>query len=138
MTDITATGGTLPWYRSLTTGQWRALIATNLGWLFDGYETYALILTVGAAMHSLLEPGQYSQIPGYAGTIIAITLLGWGIGGFCGGILADYIGRKRFDGAVVQLDFVCASALCRRHRYRLGMGDRLVDDGRALAAERAR
>jgi MFS family permease len=95
MTDITATGGTLPWYRSLTTGQWRALIATNLGWLFDGYETYALILTVGAAMHSLLEPGQYSQIPGYAGTIIAITLLGWGIGGFCGGILADYIGRKR-------------------------------------------
>jgi len=94
MTDITAAGA-LPWYRSLTTGQWRTLIAANLGWLFDGYETYALILTVGAAMHSLLEPGQYSQIPGYAGTIIAITLLGWGIGGICGGVLADYIGRKR-------------------------------------------
>ena len=94
MTDITAAGA-LPWYRSLTTGQWRTLIAANLGWLFDGYETYALILTVGAAMHSLLAPGQYSQIPGYAGTIIAITLLGWGIGGICGGVLADYIGRKR-------------------------------------------
>ena len=26
---------------------------------------------------------------------VAITLLGWGIGGLCGGILADYIGRKR-------------------------------------------
>ena len=26
---------------------------------------------------------------------MAITLLGWGIGGLCGGILADYIGRKR-------------------------------------------
>jgi MFS family permease len=94
MTDITAAGA-LPWYRSLTTGQWRTLIAANLGWLFDGYETYALILTVGAAMHSLLEPAQYPQIPGYAGTVIAITLLGWGIGGICGGILADYIGRKR-------------------------------------------
>jgi MFS family permease len=93
MTDITA--GKLPWYRSLTTSQRRALVATNLGWLFDGYETYALILTVGAALHSLLEPAQYPQIPGYAGTIIAITLLGWGIGGLCGGILADYIGRKR-------------------------------------------
>jgi MFS family permease len=93
MTDITA--GKLPWYRSLTTSQRRALVATNLGWLFDGYETYALILTVGAALHSLLEPAQYPQIPGYAGTIIAITLLGWGIGGICGGILADYIGRKR-------------------------------------------
>ena len=35
------------------------------------------------------------QIPAYIGTVVAITLLGWGIGGFCGGILADYIGRKR-------------------------------------------
>jgi MFS family permease len=94
MTDITASGA-LRWYRSLSASQWRTLIATNLGWLFDGYETYALILTVGAAMHSLLDPSQYSQIPGYAGTIIAITLLGWGIGGICGGVLADYIGRKR-------------------------------------------
>jgi MFS family permease len=94
MTDTVA-GGTLPWYRTLTSGQWRTLIATNLGWLFDGYETYALILTVGAALHSLLEPAQYPQIPSYAGTVIAITLLGWGIGGVCGGVLADYIGRKR-------------------------------------------
>jgi MFS family permease len=93
MTDFSV--GKLPWYRSLSGSQWRTLAAANLGWLFDGYETYALILTVGAAMHSLLEPAQYSQIPGYAGTIIAITLLGWGIGGVCGGILADYIGRKR-------------------------------------------
>ena len=93
MTDFSV--GKLPWYHSLSGSQWRTLAAANLGWLFDGYETYALILTVGAAMHSLLEPAQYSQIPGYAGTIIAITLLGWGIGGVCGGILADYIGRKR-------------------------------------------
>jgi MFS family permease len=93
MTDFSI--GKLPWYRSLSGSQWRTLAATNFGWLFDGYETYALILTVGAAMHSLLEPAQYPQIPGYAGIIIAITLLGWGIGGVCGGILADYIGRKR-------------------------------------------
>jgi len=92
-TDIAV--GKLPWYRSLTPSQWRTLLAANLGWLFDGYETYALILTVGAALHSLLEPAQYPQIPSYAGTIIAITLLGWGIGGVCGGVLADYIGRKR-------------------------------------------
>jgi MFS family permease len=96
MTDIAgAVGGATPWYRSLTKPQWRILVAANLGWLFDGYETYALILTVGAAMHSLLEPSQYSQIPGYAGTVISITLLGWGIGGVCGGVIADYVGRKR-------------------------------------------
>jgi MFS family permease len=93
MTDIAA--ATLPWYKSLTAGQWRALIATNLGWLFDGYEAYALFLAVGPAMHSLLAPAQYPAIPAYIGNVVAITLLGWGIGGFIGGILADYIGRKR-------------------------------------------
>jgi MFS family permease len=97
MTADVTTAATVatPWYRALTPAQWRILLAANLGWLFDGYETYALILTVGPAMHSLLDPSQYSQIAGYAGTVISITLLGWGIGGVCGGILADYVGRKR-------------------------------------------
>src|SRR6516225_10985390 len=90
-----ATAGALPWYRALTATQWRTLIATNLGWLFDGYEAYALFLTVGPAMRSLLDPSQYPQIPAYIGTVVAITLLGWGIGGIVGGLLADYIGRKR-------------------------------------------
>ena len=84
-----------PWYRSLNRAQWNTLLASNLGWLFDGFETYALILTVGPALHQLLDPGHYAQIPAYAGTVIAITLLGWGFGGLLGGVLADYIGRKR-------------------------------------------
>ncbi len=84
-----------PWYRSLNRSQWNTLFATNLGWLFDGYEVYALILTVGVALHQLLDPTQYARIPVYAGTIIATTLFGWGVGGMIGGILADYIGRKR-------------------------------------------
>jgi MFS family permease len=93
MTTVTSTE--TPWYRSLTRSQWNTLTASNLGWLFDGFETYALILTVGPALRTLLEKSQYAQIPAYAGTVIAITLLGWGIGGMIGGILADYIGRKR-------------------------------------------
>jgi MFS family permease len=96
LTDISgAAPSETPWYKALTPKQWYTLLAANLGWLFDGYETYALLLTVGPAMHSLLDPSQYGQIPAYAGTIVAITLLGWGIGGVCGGVLADYIGRKR-------------------------------------------
>jgi len=84
-----------PWYRTLGPAQWKALAASNLGWLFDGYETFALILSVGVALRSLLAPSQYAQIPSYAGTVIAITLLGWGLGGLLGGVLADYIGRRR-------------------------------------------
>jgi len=84
-----------PWYRSIDPQQWRTLLAANLGWLFDGYETYALILTVGVALKQLLPHGHLKMIPLYAGITIAMTLLGWGIGGIIGGVLADYIGRKR-------------------------------------------
>ena len=84
-----------PWYRSLNRSQWNILLAANLGWLFDGFELYALFLTVGPAMRVLLVPSQYPQIPAYIGMVVAITLLGWGIGGIVGGLLADYIGRKR-------------------------------------------
>src|ERR1700704_3375429 len=84
-----------PWWRSLDRAQWNTLLASNLGWLFDGYETYALIISVGVALRQLLDPSQYGQIPAYAGTVIAVTLLGWGIGGLIGGVVADYIGRKR-------------------------------------------
>ena len=85
----------IPWYRTLSRVQWNTLIASNLGWLFDGFETYGLVLTVGVAMRQLLPPALYPQIPAYAGLLIAVTLLGWGVGGIVGGVLADYIGRKR-------------------------------------------
>jgi MFS family permease len=90
-----ATAADGPWYGTLTRIQWKTLLAANLGWMFDGYETFALILTVGVALRQLLDPAQFAQIPAYAGTVIAVTLFGWGIGGILGGILADYIGRRR-------------------------------------------
>ncbi|HMA71009.1 MAG TPA: MFS transporter [Xanthobacteraceae bacterium] len=87
--------GELPWYRLLNHSQWNTLIASNLGWMFDGYETFALVMAVGVALRQLLEPSQYGQIPAYAGIVIALTLLGWGIGGLAGGVITDYLGRKR-------------------------------------------
>ena len=84
-----------PWYRTLTRAQWRVLFASNLGWLFDGFEIYALFLTVGFALHQLVEASQYAQIPRYAGYVLATTVFGWATGGVIGGIVADYIGRKR-------------------------------------------
>jgi MFS family permease len=84
-----------PWYRTLNRQQWGVLIASNLGWLFDGFEIQALFLTVGFALHQLLEPAQYAAIPKYAGYVLATTVFGWATGGVIGGIIADYIGRKR-------------------------------------------
>ena len=85
----------MQWYLKLDKRQWNALHATNLGWVFVGYDTVALILTLAVALRALLDPAQYAQIPAYAGTVLAITLLGWGVGGMLGGVLADYLGRKR-------------------------------------------
>ena len=85
----------LPWYRSLNSQQWKVLVASNLGWLFDGFEIFALFLTVGFALHQLLDPAQYAAIPRYAGYVLATTVCGWATGGVIGGIISDYIGRKR-------------------------------------------
>jgi MFS family permease len=93
--DTNAATVSLPWYRLLNREQWRVLVASNLGWLFDGFEIYALFLTVGFALHQLLDVAQYAQIPRYAGYILATTVFGWATGGVIGGIIADYIGRKR-------------------------------------------
>src|SRR6184192_2122298 len=84
-----------PWYRSLNGDQWKVLIASNLGWTFDGFEIFALFLTVGFALRQLLDVAEYAAIPQYAGYILACTVFGWATGGVIGGIIADYIGRKR-------------------------------------------
>ena len=83
------------WHARLTPTHWKVLTASFLGWIFDGYETYALISVLGPAMLALLPAAEHTQIPKYAGLAIGITLLGWAVGGTIGGIVADYIGRKR-------------------------------------------
>src|SRR5499427_2094358 len=95
MSQAAATVSGQQWYRTLNATQWKTLLASNLGWVFDGFEAYALILTVAVALRQLLDPSQLGQIPAYAAAIIATTLCGWGIGGMLAGVLADYIGRKR-------------------------------------------
>jgi MFS family permease len=81
--------------QALTAASWRALVASFLGWMFDGYETYALILVAPVALRQLLAPDQLASLPIYIGGLLAVTLIGWATGGIIAGILADYIGRKR-------------------------------------------
>ena len=86
-----------PWYRGLERKHWTVLSASFLGWVFDGYESYALFITMPFILKSTLGPGELARhAPAvWAGIAIAATLLGWGVGGIAGGILADYLGRKR-------------------------------------------
>ena len=66
-----------------------------LGWLFDGYETYSLILVGAVAIRDLVDADHLAQLPLYFGGLTAVTLLGWATGGLICGVLADYLGRRR-------------------------------------------
>ena len=83
------------WAEGLTPMHWRVLSSSFLGWVFDGFEALALVVVLFPMLHSVLTPDQMTSPTIYAGITIGITLLGWGIGGIVGGVLADYIGRKQ-------------------------------------------
>lgn len=85
----------LHWYSGLDAKHWRVLTASFLGWVFDGYEAYALFIVMPFVLGSMLTPDQSAHRAVWAGVAIGVTLLGWGIGGMAGGVLADYVGRKR-------------------------------------------
>lgn len=80
---------------SIGKASWRALAASWLGWMFDGYETWALVLVMTPAVHQLLSPATLPKASIYAGGLLTATLLGWAAGGVTAGVLADYIGRRR-------------------------------------------
>src|SRR5262245_30250061 len=79
---------------SIDRSAWRALTASWLGWMFDGYETWALVLVMAPAVNQLL-PTEGTKATVYMGGLLSATLLGWAVGGVAAGVLADYIGRKR-------------------------------------------
>jgi MFS family permease len=83
------------WNDGLTSAHWRVLRGGFLGWIFDGFEALALVVVLAPMLKSVLTPEQALSTPVYAGGVIGITLLGWGVGGMVGGIMADYVGRKR-------------------------------------------
>jgi MFS family permease len=91
------TASTAAEFRSSSIGKasLRALIASWLGWMFDGYETYALVLVMGSAVHQLLPLERLPRASVYIGGLLAATMLGWAMGGVGAGILADYFGRRR-------------------------------------------
>src|SRR6202023_2852975 len=97
MTDIgTPAPATRGWVREITGYQWAVLFVAWAGWSLDitDFTLYGLVLRQSLtellggnpALPHLLQVG---------GLIPTIGLLGWAVGGFVFGIIADYIGRVR-------------------------------------------
>lgn len=82
----------------LTRGQWMVLLASLLGWFFDGYEIGLFPLIARPALQSILgqtAAGGDALIGQWMGIITACFLVGAALGGVFFGWLGDRIGRVR-------------------------------------------
>jgi MFS family permease len=82
--------------RSITGYQWLVLFVAWAGWSLDitDFTLYGLVLR--QAMTDLLGGNPtLAQIGSVGGLITTVGLLGWAVGGFFFGIIADYLGRVR-------------------------------------------
>jgi MFS family permease len=84
-----------PWYRGITPYQWRVFICVLLGWALDIMDGYIFAIMLFPAMSDLLATTDSGVIGYYGGVILAIFLVGWGLGGIVFGVIADRYGRAR-------------------------------------------
>ena len=74
----------------LSTGHWMVLIASFLGWLFDGYEIGLFPLVARPALNDLLNHPGDQLIGKWMGIATASFLIGAALGGLVFGWLGDY------------------------------------------------
>ena len=82
-------------------GQWMALVAALLGWMFDGAEMGVFSMVGRAAIQDLMgltgpaTPASEQQIGLFFSVVLAVFLVGAATGGVLFGWLGDRIGRVR-------------------------------------------
>src|ERR1700730_16825952 len=123
----------LKWYQGVTRGQWLALAAALLGWMFDGFEQGILPLVARPALVELLhltDDVQQAaeardattreeatkrvdrQVGNWNGRITAAFLVGAALGGWFFGWLGDRVGPVR---AMVpsEINYALVTGVCR-------------------------
>lgn len=88
-----------------TRGQYLALTAAFLGWLFDGFEIGLFPVVARPALLSMLGPGGEGEVGQWMGRITAAFLVGAALGGVAFGWLGDRVGRVR----AMSLSILCYS-----------------------------
>jgi MFS family permease len=91
----TATGG-WSWIRDISRYQWMVFLVAWLGWSLDNTDFNLFSLVLRPALIDILGGNPpVAEIGRVGGILSMVGLLGWALGGFCFGIVADYIGRVR-------------------------------------------
>ena len=78
----------LPWYRQVTKEQWKAFLATFLGWLLDGFDFTVMTFILIDIQNS------FTVDRALAGALGTVTLMFRLVGGLGAGMAADRWGRK--------------------------------------------
>jgi MFS family permease len=90
------TAGSWSWVRDITRYQWMIFLVAWLGWSLDNTDFNLFALVLRPALIDILGGNPSTAEIGRIGGILSMVgLLGWALGGFFFGIIADYIGRVR-------------------------------------------
>jgi MFS family permease len=82
--------------RAITRYQWLVFLVAWLGWSLDNTDFNLFALVLRPALTELLGGNPtIAQIGRVGGILSMVGLLGWALGGFCFGVVGDYIGRVR-------------------------------------------
>src|SRR6266568_3597753 len=95
ISTIPAMNSTRPPGSVLTRAQWLVLLASFLGWLFDGYEIGLFPVIARPGLKDLLSGALDAEIGQWMGRITACFLVGAACGGLVFGWLGDRLGRVR-------------------------------------------
>lgn len=84
-----ASAASVPWHRTITPAQWRALAAAKLGWMLDAMDFVIYVMAIGRLQ------AYFGFDAATAGLLGSVTLLVSAAGGLAFGLIADRIGRTR-------------------------------------------
>lgn len=71
------------------------LLIAWLGWVFDVMDVFLLVLVKNAAFKDLLYTNDEQVVDRFGAWALAVTLVGWSLGGLLFGVVADRWGRSR-------------------------------------------
>src|SRR5687767_15314697 len=105
----------LPWYRTITPDQWRALAAAKLGWMLDAFDFVIYVMAIGRLQ------AYFGFDASTAGLLGTVTLLVSAAGGLLFGVVADRIGRTRALMLTILIFSFCRRGAATRRSLRQWM-----------------
>lgn len=92
----------VPWWKEITTQQWRALWAGQVGWALDAFDVLLYVFALTTIMK------EWNLSPASAGFLASVTLFASAFGGIAFGVIADRIGRRNALMLTVLIFSLCS------------------------------